>query len=990
MNSSIHRLRRWVVTAIAATTLLSTGVILTTGGTAGAAISGGSLTGVSQPTLISRPAAATNNQAAGNLTLSLAGGTVTGADRIQIAVEDNQGNPLSWDGIPTFAVAAPIGSQQLCIGGIATGTGCPTAVGPVPTIAGGGQFLDFTIQRGTTAYPVTIPNGETITLSSIHLDIPAQGAVEPGGIFNTATVIAGPDTGLLFTPKAPHAPEFGTGAGDASTNGIIAGPAGAPTAQLNAVTTPGIAIGGNNQTVGNWNLQLTSSAGGVIQINAGDEVHIVIADHKKKNCDPGTLADPDTIGFAATPAIDITAGNGSATGVPTATDSISATSDGPDIKCGGTSVDNELTITFTSSVVITQAGPLSGINIQISGVKYNVSNGATISADQGSIAAGSIYDIGGFGTLPAAGALGLGGEPNGPSNAVIGAITVVGNTPPSDIQLNVTSNATGSESVNSPISPITLTESSTGALPAGPANGWVCISLATAEWDNATSAPTATATNGMTVSSPMVETTGPVAGDSTLVFDVTAPSTSGPGTITLSNLNVSVEENLLADLAEGFAKVTYGGANQACDSGLEVSTATKVFNVSGRVYGADADGTAAQAFAVANPVAGGGNLKAVLATDTDPYDALSASYLAGQLDTGVLLTPTGAVSQETLTALRLAGVEIVYAVGGPDAISQADITQLEATPSYQAGGVTQRYDGNTNDVRLLEVQWIYGPDADGTAGQTAQFVGDHPIGNPQVQAAYGGQYNDTTGSSGSSASSAPDLGVNTAVMATDTGFQDAATGSVMADHNHLPLVLTPPNALSNETIAALENDGIQQVIVMGGPDVIADTVVTQLEGMGISVLRIAGSDYTDTSAKAAAFELNNTNAAGQFDGLGYSTSTALGVNRDFGTEIQVLSFARGDFYSDAIVSSQINALLQSPELLSENPTTLGTPVTTFLNTEGNPATAFGQTSPRGVGFSTVGYTITGGQAIFGGPLAFASAVVTAISTAIGPDQVPFP
>jgi putative cell wall-binding protein len=962
---------------------------LTTGGTAGAAISGASLSGVTQPALISRPTVSTLDQAAGDLSLSLAGGTVTGDDTFQIAVEDNNGGTtLGWDGIPTFTVTAPIGSQQLCIAGVASGPGCPTdPAGTPPVIVGAdGQDLQFTVVTGTAGFPESIANGETITLSGINLDV-AAGAPS-GAIFNTATVTAGPDAGLTIFPTSHP---VGTLAGDGSTNGIIGSSptTGAPTSQLLAVTTPGIAIGGSNQTAGNWNLELTSSTpGGETSINVGDEIHIIIADHDGKDCDPGTLADPDTVGFAATPSIDITAGSGSATAVPAATPSISSASDGAKILCAGTAVDNELTLKFTSSAVIEQAGPLTGVNIQITGVKYDVSGGSTITADQGSVAVAADYDIGGFGTPPTPASLSTTGEPSGPSNAVIGAITVVGNTPASDIQLNVTSNTTGSEDVNSPISPITLTESSTGALPAGPANGWVCVSLVTGgEWDNTTTAPTAVATNGMTVSAPIVLTTGPVAGDSTLVFDVTAPSSTGPSTITLGNLNVSVEQNLITDLIEGVVEVTYGGANPACGGGTTTTTLTKVFNVSGRVYGADADGTAAQAFDIANP---GGNDTAVLATDTDPYDALSASYLAGQLGTGVLLTPTGAVSQETLSALRIAGVETVYAVGGPDAISQADITQLEATPSYTPGGVTERYDVNTNDVRLLEVQWIYGPDADGTAGQTAQFVGDHPIGTPEFQAAYGGEYNDTTGSSGSSASSAPDLGVNTAVLATDTGFQDAASASVMADKSNLPLLLTPLSALSAETMAALENDGIQQVLVMGGPDVIADTVLTQLEGMGISVLRIAGSDYTDTSAKAAAFELNDTNAAGQFDGLGYSTSSALGLGSLFGANLQVLSFARGDFYSDAIVSSQINAFLQSPELLSENPTLLGTPVTTFLNTEGNPSTAFGPTFPEGPGFSAVGYTITGGQAIFGGPVAFASSVVTAISTAIGPDQLPFP
>ncbi len=353
------------------------------------------------------------------------------------------------------------------------------------------------------------------------------------------------------------------------------------------------------------------------------------------------------------------------------------------------------------------------------------------------------------------------------------------------------------------------------------------------------------------------------AGDSALVFQVTGGSTTGPATITLSNLDVSVSQSLITDIVDGFAIVTFNGSNINCAGGISTPSANKVFSVTGRIFGSNADATAAQAFEIANPVGAGGNLSAVVATDTDPYDALSASYVAGQAGTGVLLTPTGAISSETINALRIEGVETVYTMGGPLAISSAAIAQLEATPSYFPGGTTERFNAFVNTTRLLTVIPIFGQTADGTASQAAQFTGTHPIAQLAYQAGYGGAYNDTTGSSGSSATSAPDLGVNTAIIATDTGFQDAASASVIADFENAPLILSPPAALSSDAIAALDNDGIQQAIVMGGPLVINDSVVTQLEGMGISVLRIAGTDATDTSAEAAKFELNGTAPSGQ-------------------------------------------------------------------------------------------------------------------------------
>ncbi len=80
-------------------------------------------------------------------------------------------------------------------------------------------------------------------------------------------------------------------------------------------------------------------------------------------------------------------------------------------------------------------------------------------------AIGSNYDPAGFTALPALGTFsdtvpaGLTPATSGPSNADITDIIVTGNTPPSDIQLNVTSLAgSGSEAVDQPVSPITLAE----------------------------------------------------------------------------------------------------------------------------------------------------------------------------------------------------------------------------------------------------------------------------------------------------------------------------------------------------------------------------------------------------------------------------------------------------------------------------------------------------------------------------------------------------
>ncbi len=95
-------------------------------------------------------------------------------------------------------------------------------------------------------------------------------------------------------------------------------------------------------------------------------------------------------------------------------------------------------------------------------------------------------------------------------------------------------------------------------------------------------------------------------------------------------------------------------------------------------------------------------VNAVLVTDTDPYDALGASYLAGFLNTGILTSPTNGFGDgAALNAIRLAGVTDVYVVGGPLVESQANVTQLQSTPVTNcdgsvhttASGATQIADG---------------------------------------------------------------------------------------------------------------------------------------------------------------------------------------------------------------------------------------------------------------------------------------------------------
>jgi hypothetical protein len=542
--------------------------------------------------------------------------------------------------------------------------------------------------------------------------------------------------------------------------------------------------------------------------------------------------------------------------------------------------------------------------------------------------------------------------PCGPSNATIGVSTlvVVSNKPSTTIQLNETANG-GGEAVNQAVSPITITEGSPGSLGGGVV-GWACIALspnvgvgAAAEF---ATLPTVTATGGgIAVGNVSLLTPGSQTGPSELAFQVTTASSGTPGTVTVSGISLNVPDKFGffpdAALVSGANSVSDActGANSdpavAPPSGTRFTDPTgnpyfTVFNVASRIWGQTQDDTAAQVFEDAPPSCVNSlspTTPAVLVTNGSYQDALSASYLAGQLDTGVLTTNTSSISPAVFRALALEGVTQVFVVGGPLVVTPADITQLENTPSYRCptmagpNGTTPRTN-ITGQIEDLQVQQIYGQTADDTAGAVATFAGAGAPGSANFQGAYGGAYNDTSGSSGSPVSSAPDTSVPTAILATDRSFTDAASASAVAYSNHFPLLLTGQATLSSAASAALTNDSIQQVLVMGGPIAISDNVLSQIEAMGITVVRIAGQDFTDTSQLLAQFELASINIAGQQIGLEWDPG--------------YLSIARGDYYTDAIVVSRISDY--APILLTWDPNSTFNPGGTdylgkFLTTAGS-------------------------------------------------------
>jgi putative cell wall-binding protein len=90
------------------------------------------------------------------------------------------------------------------------------------------------------------------------------------------------------------------------------------------------------------------------------------------------------------------------------------------------------------------------------------------------------------------------------------------------------------------------------------------------------------------------------------------------------------------------------------------------------------------------------------------------------------------------------------------------------------------------------------------------------------------------------------------VLARGDHFPDALAGGPLAARLGAPLLLTRSTSIPGITLDEIRRLGATTVYVLGGPGAISDSVATQLEAEGLTVIRLAGSDRYGTAAAIAA------------------------------------------------------------------------------------------------------------------------------------------
>jgi putative cell wall-binding protein len=392
-------------------------------------------------------------------------------------------------------------------------------------------------------------------------------------------------------------------------------------------------------------------------------------------------------------------------------------------------------------------------------------------------------------------------------------------------------------------------------------------------------------------------------------------ASSGAAQITVSGLQVTTSTSATtADQSAIGAQDISIYVNGVSGTGSLVTSSASVGTIGGSVTtiaGATADATVAAEFEAAFP---NGNTNVVLATDTphtNGSDALAASYLEGQLHTGLLITPATSLGTDAQLAMQIMGVTTVYVVGGPLAISPAVIAQIQALPAYNKGGITK----TGSNVQVVGP--IYG--ADGTAAGTAAAIATYFGASNSIQDIHGGYtagaYNDTTGSQ---SSTAPTSGLSTAFVVASSDWQDAMTLAPLAYALRIPVILNGDSSsttLSTTASTALTTLGVKQVIIVGGQLALQNSVEAQIEALGISTLRVAGIDATDTAAKIANFAMAS---ATTHAGFGWAPTTVIA--------------SHADYWTDALGAAALGGLNQEPVILVESPLVVGSYTTAELGT----------------------------------------------------------
>ena len=241
--------------------------------------------------------------------------------------------------------------------------------------------------------------------------------------------------------------------------------------------------------------------------------------------------------------------------------------------------------------------------------------------------------------------------------------------------------------------------------------------------------------------------------------------------------------------------VVLGGPAAVSDDAL-YDIAGALGGMPGRIAGANRYSTAAR---VSRALFSPGVAAAYVVTGEDFADALSTGAAAASVDGPLLLVRRDTIPAETRAELARLRPERIYVAGGPVVVSPTVVDDLG---EYAVSGTVHR---------------LAGADRYGTASAVATTA--HPD------------------------------GVGAVYLASGLGFADALAAGAAAVTVDGAVLLSTPDHLPAETVAAIRRLTPSEVVLVGGTSELGPTIEAEVRSLGIGgVRRIAGSDPYATSA----------------------------------------------------------------------------------------------------------------------------------------------
>ncbi|MBU5308401.1 cell wall-binding repeat-containing protein [Clostridioides mangenotii] len=185
---------------------------------------------------------------------------------------------------------------------------------------------------------------------------------------------------------------------------------------------------------------------------------------------------------------------------------------------------------------------------------------------------------------------------------------------------------------------------------------------------------------------------------------------------------------------------------------------------------------------------------AIIANGENYTDVMSSTPLADNLKAPLLLTKQNNITKEVENELQRLNVKNVIIIGGSSSISK-DIENVLKNYNIDRIGGTDRYE---------------------TSALIAQKIADSKSYTKK------------------------------AILVDGTNFPDAISMSAMAVKEKMPILLTTPDSLSNETAKTIKDLEIKDITIGGGSKSVSETIEKNLKNTH-TVKRVAGVDRYETS-----------------------------------------------------------------------------------------------------------------------------------------------